>query len=173
MTRRSILAALCAAAVVLTACAGSEQEEPPVDPTQRIDEGFAEDADAFAGLVDVGGGRRMYVECAGQGAPTVVLVSGLDVAGDLWDSPLGPEPRVFPEIAKTNRVCVYDRPGTTRAIEGGGASRSDPVPQPTTTADAVDDLRAVLTAAEIDRPIVLVGHSYGGIVSRLYACVPR
>lgn len=45
------------------------------------------------------------------------------------------------------------------------------MPQPTTTADAVDDLRAVLTAAEIDRPIVLVGHSYGGIVSRLYAAI--
>lgn len=41
--------------------------------------------------------------------------------------------------------------------------------QPTTTADAVADLRAVLTAAGVSGPTVLVGHSYGGIVSRLFA----
>ena len=55
------------------------------------------------------------------------------------------------------------------AIEGGGISRSDPVPQPTTTADAVSDLHALLGALTIAEPVVLVGHSYGGVVSRLYA----
>jgi pimeloyl-ACP methyl ester carboxylesterase len=122
-----------------------------------------------AGTIDIGAGRTMYVECRGTGSPTVVLVSGLDAAGDLWDSPLAPPPRVFPTIAEQTRACTYDRPGTTRAIEGGGISRSDPVPQPTTTADAVSDLHALLGALKIDEPVVLVGHSYGGIVSRLYA----
>jgi pimeloyl-ACP methyl ester carboxylesterase len=122
-----------------------------------------------AGTVDIGGGRRMYVECRGTGSPTVILESGLDVAGDLWDSPLGPAPHVFPTIADRTRVCTYDRPGTTRAIEGGGNSRSDPVPQPTTTADAVTDLHALLAVLGQTGPVVLVGHSYAGVVSRLYA----
>ena len=29
----------------------------------------------FSGLVDIGGGRTMYMECRGKGGPTVVLVS--------------------------------------------------------------------------------------------------
>lgn len=96
-------------------------------------------------------------------------MSGLDAAGDLWDSPLAPPPRVFPTIAEQTRVCTYDRPGTTRAIQGGGISRSDPVPQPTTTADAASDLHALLGALRIEGRVVLAGHSYGGTVSRLYA----
>src|SRR5690349_12404065 len=123
----------------------------------------------FAGTVDIGAGRRMYAECRGTGSPTVVLESGLDVAGDLWDSSLGEAPHVFPTIAERTRVCTYDRPGTTRAIEGGGNSRSDPVPQPTTPADAVADLHALLAALDQTEPVVLVGHSYAGVVSRLYA----
>ncbi|HEY5878652.1 MAG TPA: alpha/beta fold hydrolase [Nakamurella sp.] len=90
--------------------------------------------------------------------------AGLDVAGDLWDSPLGPEPHVFPTVAEKTRVCTYDRPGTTRAIEGGGNSRSDPVPQPTTTADGVSELHALTGAPQVADPVVLVGHSYAGMV---------
>jgi pimeloyl-ACP methyl ester carboxylesterase len=49
------------------------------------------------------------------------------------------------------------------------SSRSDPVPQPQTATDAVADLHALLGAAAIPGPYVLVGHSYGGLVVRLYA----
>ncbi len=38
----------------------------------------------FAGLVDIGGGRRMFLQCRGQGGPTVVLVSGYDNTGGAW-----------------------------------------------------------------------------------------
>src|SRR5262249_13005713 len=48
-------------------------------------------------------------------------------------------------------------------------SRSTPVPQPTTTQDAVRDLHALLRAAGERGPYVLVGHSFGGLVARLYA----
>ena len=41
----------------------------------------------FAGTVDIGG-REMYLECTGPGAPTVILISGGGIAGDVWDSPL-------------------------------------------------------------------------------------
>ena len=119
-----------------------------------------------ARLVDIGGGRKMYVECRGTGSPTVVLVAGLKASADDWSITKGSEPAVFAEVAKFTRVCAYDRPGTP---VGEKPSRSDPVPQPTTAGQAVADLHALLKAAGEARPLVLVGHSYGGLVVRLYA----
>jgi len=121
----------------------------------------------LAGTVEIGGGRKMYLECRGSGSPTVVLVSGLDTAADLWNIPGQPGPKVFPALSRSTRVCAYDRPGAPLAV--GGPSRSDPVAQPTSPEDAVSDLHALLAAAGVPGPYVLVGHSYGGIVSRLFA----
>jgi pimeloyl-ACP methyl ester carboxylesterase len=129
----------------------------------------------FAGLVDIGGGRQMYMECQGKGRPTVVFVSGAGDRTETWSKTLDPsEQAVLPAIAQTNRVCAYDRPGTLVSTGDGPEdflpSRSDPVPQPTTLQDHVDDLHALLKASgEGKRPYVVVGHSMGGAVSRLYA----
>jgi pimeloyl-ACP methyl ester carboxylesterase len=120
----------------------------------------------FAGLVDIGGGRKMYLECRGMGSPTVVLVGGLRASAEDWSIGDKSAPPVFPEVAKFTRVCAYDRPGTP---VGDKPSRSDRVPQPTTAGDAVADLHAMLRAADEVGPYVLVGHSYGGLVVRLYA----
>lgn len=129
---------------------------------------------SFAGLVDIGKGRKMYLECQGDGSPTVVLVSGRSDRADIWRTPKDPAtpgPTVFPEVAKFTHVCAYDRPGTVtitskEAIE---PSRSAEVPQPTTAKDGVDDLHALLIAAKVPSPYVLVGHSWGGMIVRLYA----
>jgi len=158
-------AAAIIVAPVLVACGGAAEGAPTVTKSSVSTTGSGD----FAGTFDIGAGRMMYAECRGTGSPTVVLVSGLDAAGDLWDSPLTFGRPVFPVIAELTRVCTYDRPGTTRAIEGGGISRSDPVPQPTTTVDAVADLHALIGALSHTEPVVLVGHSYGGVVTRLYA----
>jgi pimeloyl-ACP methyl ester carboxylesterase len=125
----------------------------------------------FAGLVNIGidNGRKMYIQCSGQGSPTVVLISGGGTAADLWDSPLGKKPTVFPTIAGMTRVLAYDRPGATRVIEGGGDSRSEPIPQPVSPSVSTLELHALLEAAGETEPFVLVAHSYGGLVARLYA----
>ena len=120
----------------------------------------------FAGLIDIGHGRKMYLECQGSGSPTVVLVSGLKASAGDWNITKPPAPTVFAAVAKLTRVCAYDRPG---APVGDKPSRSDPVPQPTTARDAVSDLHALLRAAGVAGPSVLVGHSYGGLIVRLYA----
>ena len=120
----------------------------------------------FSGLVDIGGGRKMYLECRGTGSPTVVLVAGLRGSAEDWSVADKSAPAVFPEVAKLTRVYAYDRPGTP---VGEKPSRSDPVLQPTTVGDAVADLHALLSAAGGVGPYVLVGHSYGGLVARLYA----
>lgn len=120
----------------------------------------------FAGMVDIGGNRKMYLKCSGSGSPTVVLVGGLRACADDWNISDKSKPTVFAEVAKFTRVCSYDRPGTP---VGDKPSRSEPVHQPTTAKNAVDDLHALLTGADEPRPYVLVGHSYGGLVVRLYA----
>ena len=45
----------------------------------------------FSGLVDIGGGRKIYMECRGKGSPTVVLVSGLGNAADIWSVTADPK----------------------------------------------------------------------------------
>ena len=128
--------------------------------------GQAEVSGDFARLVDIGHGRKMYLECRGTGSPTVVLVAGLKASADDWNIARPPAPTVFAAVAKLTRVCAYDRPGTP---VGEKPSRSDPVPQPTTAQDAVADLHALLGAAGVAGPYVLVGHSYGGLIVRLFA----
>jgi pimeloyl-ACP methyl ester carboxylesterase len=117
-------------------------------------------------LVDIGGGRQIYLECRGTGSPTVVLVAGLKASADDWKIAGKSGPSVFAAVGKFTQVCAYDRPGTP---VGEKPSRSDPVRQPTTAADAVADLHALLRAANETNPYVLVGHSYGGLVAKLYA----
>jgi len=124
----------------------------------------AESGDA-ARLVGINGGRKMYVDCRGSGSPTVVLIAGLKGSAADWNTAEKQTPTVFPEVAKFTRVCAYDRPGTVSEKP----SRSDPVQQPTTAQDAVLDLHGLLRAAREPLPYVLVGHSYGGLIARLYA----
>src|SRR6478672_12834733 len=83
----------------------------------------------FAGLIDIGGGRKMYLKCSGRGSPTVVLVGGLRASADDWDVSDKSKPTVFTGVGKFTRVCACDRPGPP---VGEKPSRSDPVPQPTT-----------------------------------------
>lgn len=125
----------------------------------------------FAGLVEIGGGRKMFLECRGEGGPTVILVSGYRNDADIWDSiaidPASGQTAVLPGVAGFTRVCAYDRPGTV--LDGEHLSRSDSVPMPRTAQDVVTDLHALLHAAGVPAPYVLAGHSFGGIFSRLYA----
>ena len=125
----------------------------------------------FAGLVDIGGGREMYLECRGEGGPTVVLEAGYRNNAEVWDAvalPAGAAgDAVWPGVAAVTRVCAYDRPGTMGDV--GHVSRSDPVPMPRTAGDIASDLHRLLAAARVPGPYVLVGHSLGGPVVRLYA----
>jgi pimeloyl-ACP methyl ester carboxylesterase len=176
IARRSVLRATASGVfaillLVTTLAVAVQSPVPPANPAAQGD---------FAGLVDIGG-RRLYLECQGTGRPTVVLEAGGYARGDIWSrdlhEPPGSRTMVLPAVAGFTRVCAYDRPGTVGEVvpnlDPSGpsflASRSDPVPMPRTARDTVPDLHALLQAANVPGPYVLVGHSIGGIFVRLYA----
>ncbi len=149
--RRAWIPRWCAAAL-LTLVAIAAVGPSPANAAGQADEGR---------LIDVGGGRRMYLECHGQGGPTVVFESGYPNDGTVW-SLAG----VFEAVAGSTRACVYDRPGT---MGDDHRSRSDATTQPRSAGDVVTDLHALLQAAGEPGPYVLVAHSIGGLFVRLYA----
>ena len=102
-------------------------------------------------LVDVGG-HRLHLSCTGEGNPTVIL----EAAGPGWSLYWS---TVQPEIAKRTRVCSYDRAGF-------GWSESGPSPR--TGRRIATELHTLLAQAGISGPYLLVGHSLGGFVVRLY-----
>lgn len=102
-------------------------------------------------LLDVGG-RTMHIDCTGEGSPTVILDSGLGDSYLSWR-------KVQPEIAKFTRVCSYDR---------AGLGYSEPSSQPRTSKVIAQELHALLRAASVSPPYVIVGHSMGGYDVRVY-----
>jgi pimeloyl-ACP methyl ester carboxylesterase len=142
-------------------------------------------ADDTAGLVEIGGGRSLFLNCQGQGSPTVFVIPGKGSYAEAWnaamppDDPirsspydlieqaqLGPSPvSAQPLVAKTTRICTYDRPGT----RPDGTDRSTPVVQPHTVQSDVDDVVKLIAAADLPTPMVFVAHSYGGLVLDLLA----
>ena len=103
-------------------------------------------------LVQVGG-HRMHLYCTGQADRTVLLEAGL---GD-WSLHLRP---LQEELARTTRVCAYDR-------EGYGWS--EPGPASRTGMQIIEELEALLQAADEPGPYILVGHSFGGLTMLMFA----
>ncbi len=103
-------------------------------------------------LVDIGG-RRLNIACTGSGSPTVVLLSGAGETAAMWAW-------IAPTIAQATRACVYDRVGR---------GWSDAAPTPQDGVALVTDLHALLERAHITGPLVLAGHSLGGLYARVYA----
>lgn len=102
-------------------------------------------------LVDVGG-YRLHLYCTGKGSPTVVL----DAMGLGWSVYWT---KVQPAIAEVTRVCSYDR---------AGFGWSDTGPPPRTGERMAAELHQLLAQGGIGGPYILVGHSLGGFVARLY-----
>jgi pimeloyl-ACP methyl ester carboxylesterase len=107
-------------------------------------------------LIDVGSGRKMNIFCMGSGATTVLFDSGLSDWSSIWAL-------VQPGVAKTTRACSYDRAGMGYSDPSDNRFRS-PIA-------IVGDLHALLHAARITTPVILVGHSLGGFNMKLYAAL--
>jgi pimeloyl-ACP methyl ester carboxylesterase len=102
-------------------------------------------------MVDVGG-RALHAQVMGEDDPAVVLEAGIAASSISWAL-------VAPEIAKFTTVVSYDR---------AGFGWSDPPLHRSTALDAVQDLAVLLERLGIREPVVLVGHSFGGLIARVF-----
>jgi len=103
-------------------------------------------------LIDVGG-YRLEARVKGSGNPTVVFETGFTGGIPLYW-------RLQDRIAEHTRTLLYER---------AGLGRSDPGPQPRSAEQMARDLHSLLAALAIQTPIVLVGHSAGGLFMRVFA----
>jgi pimeloyl-ACP methyl ester carboxylesterase len=103
-------------------------------------------------LVDVDG-RRLHVWCEGDHGPTVVVATGIGSDCLEWV-------RIQRQLLPEHQVVLYDR---------GGLGWSQWVPGRRSAAELAEELHAALEAAAIPGPYVLVGHSLGGSIIRVYA----
>jgi pimeloyl-ACP methyl ester carboxylesterase len=101
--------------------------------------------------VDIGG-RTLNIHCVGEGRPTVVFVSGRTAPGYVWT----PTQR---GVSAFTRACWYDRADLGWSESG---------PDPAWGRESAEDLHRLVQNAGLERPLVLVGHSFGGYVIRLY-----
>lgn len=101
-----------------------------------------------------GGGQSMWLDCRGAGAPTIVLIAGLDGWSKDWDP-------MVDTLRTRARVCTYDRPGLGRSPGRSGALDVD------ASVHAAELAEGLATAGETG-PFLVVGHSYGGLVARAF-----
>jgi pimeloyl-ACP methyl ester carboxylesterase len=104
-------------------------------------------------LVDIGG-RKMHLRCVGPGdtSPTVILLPGAGAFSSTWSRVQG--------LLANEKTCAYDPAGT---------GWSDAASVPRTLRQEAFDLNRLLQRANIRPPFILVGHSIGGVVARVYA----
>jgi pimeloyl-ACP methyl ester carboxylesterase len=143
MKRRSfklVLIFLFLIALFLPACSSASKSTPV---------GLA---DAVTGMVSVGE-YELYYTCIGDGSPTVILEAGGGRDSTEWNL-------VMLYYRKYTRICAYDR---------ANLGNSNSASEPRTYADSTRDLHALLRNAPIEGPYILVGHSGGGMIVRLYA----
>lgn len=104
-------------------------------------------------LVGIGGGRTLFLTCVGSGRPTVVLEAGFPGDSSVWQE-------VLPDLGRITRTCAYDRAGLGNSVAPPGVRDAR---------DELADLQRLLVHARLAPPYVLVGHSYGGLLARLFA----
>ena len=113
--------------------------------------GSPADPPAQAGDLYQVDGETAHLQCQGAGSPTLVFLGGMGFTTTTWDelrAALGPDVR----------TCAWDYPGV-------GHSTGAPM---MTAARAASSLDGTLRAADVPRPVILVGHSIAGLTTRLY-----
>src|SRR5438270_1664087 len=120
--------------------------------------------------VDIGG-RTLNIDCSGSGQPAVILESGANwaLSSAVHDPKTifangGPRPgyswvSIQRALATVTTVCWYDR---------AGSGWSDLGPYPRDSASQARDLHALLRAAQVPAPYVLVGESSAALDARVY-----
>ncbi|MEP6714643.1 MAG: alpha/beta hydrolase [Terriglobia bacterium] len=98
------------------------------------------------------GKARLHVQVQGSGRPVVVLEAGIAASSLSWAL-------VQSEIARFTCVMSYDRAGFGWSGEAPFRNRGGA---------AADDLALLLHNTGLPAPFILVGHSFGGLIVRIF-----
>ncbi len=137
----------CIVATALLLASGVLNAAP--DAPQQTPDAYARPGER----VTIAPGRALNLRCTGSGAQTVMLEAGGNADSTTWF-------RVQSLLSAGARVCSYDRAGYGFSDEG---------PMPRSLQADVDDLHALIQAARLKTPLLLVGHSLGSNIVRSYA----
>jgi pimeloyl-ACP methyl ester carboxylesterase len=102
-------------------------------------------------MVDVGG-RTLHVNVQGRGGPIVILEAGIAASSLSWTL-------VAKQVAEFTTVVTYDR---------AGFGWSESASHHCSALDSAQDLVLLLDHIQIKGPLVLVGHSFGGLIARVF-----
>jgi pimeloyl-ACP methyl ester carboxylesterase len=133
----------------------------PVQPT-AVPPLIAPDQQMFDGKVDIGG-RSLALTCYGTGEPVALFEEGLlEYVDKTWNS-------FTPAQMKVTRLCSYFRANAFANDFATSNTKSDPVATRRTALDQVEDARAMMKAAGLKPPYILVSNGYGAMINVLYA----
>jgi pimeloyl-ACP methyl ester carboxylesterase len=103
-------------------------------------------------MVDVGD-HQLHCRVFGRGSPVVLLISGFMAPQTYWDN-------IVPALAEKTTVVTYDRAGYFKSELGK---------DPCTGRQSTLELKMMLDKLEVQGPYVVVGHSYGVKIAKLFA----
>lgn len=106
---------------------------------------------------DALGQQQFHLKCAGEGSPSILLDAGSKYWSDHYV-------HLLPLLAEQTHTCLYDRPGYGQSSLGEF---------PRTSQQIADDIASVIEAAGIETPLIIAGHSLGGINALTFAALHR
>src|SRR5579862_1920971 len=144
---RSIRSRLLSGVAVVSVAVGARYQLHEIHSVGQVAEPVRKDE--FISL----GAYKLHAVLAGRLKPVVVFVSGMGDNASSWD-------KVQPAIAALTSTIAYDRPGL---------GKSDPAPELHDLKASAVELHALLQALGWPPPYLLVGHSMGGFIIRVFA----
>jgi pimeloyl-ACP methyl ester carboxylesterase len=117
-----------------------------------VDESTSAEMTVREKMVDVGD-HRLHCRVFGKGSPAVLLISGFMAPQTYWDG-------IVPALAERTMVVTYDRAGYYKSELGK---------DPCTGRQSTLELKTMLDQLEVQQPYVVVGHSYGVKIAKLFA----
>lgn len=143
--------------IATASCGGAEDDtERASDATTTT--GASSTTAAASGEADIDElfdvvGHKLHLACMGSGSPTVLIEMGAGQRISAWNGTL-------PVFAEERRACVYERAAT---------GDSEPGPEPRTSQVIADELAALVEAAGLQTPLIVVSHSLGGMHAQAFA----
>lgn len=113
-------------------------------------------SESIGGYVEVNyscEGRKLFCKYSLKGTPSVIFIAGLGDSTESWHV-------VQDRISQLTSTFSYDR---------ANVGRSEAASAPRTCRDLVQELAELLLKTPIKPPYILVGHSFGGLIARLFA----